>query len=73
MQRYSYNLLVMRFVCDIMRVINAARVMIITYDITRVIDVTYVINITRVIDVVHVVTGGWRGCHPWRCAQGLHW
>jgi hypothetical protein len=66
-QMYSYNLLVMRFVCDITRVINAARVIIVTCDITR------VINIMRVIDIVHIVTGGWCGCHPWRCAQGLHW
>jgi hypothetical protein len=44
--------------CDIMHVVNAALVMIVTCDIMRrVVEVTRVINVARVIDVVHVVTG----------------
>ena len=46
MQMYSYNLLVMRFVCDITCVVNAAYIMIVMCDITH------------VIDVMHVVSGG---------------
>ena len=47
-QRYSYNLVVMHIVyINITCVVNAARVMTVTFDITRVVDVMRVINVTR--------------------------
>jgi hypothetical protein len=47
-QRYSYNLIVVHIVCiNITNVINAARVMTVTFDITCIVDVMRVINVTR--------------------------
>ena len=67
-------MIIVYIACDITHVVNAALVMIITCDIMRhVVEVTLVIKVARVIDVVHIVTGSCRGCHPWRCAQGLRW